>query len=78
MRSASLGKKILCIFMVDFSIDPRAQTLGPPLKEVDFPLEQLHLTGLERVKRFRPVRHLDRGGVSRCIASPHPTAGLSP
>ena len=49
MRSASLGKKILCIFMVDFSIDPRAQTLGPPLKEVDFPQEEFLLAGLERV-----------------------------
>lgn len=70
MRSASLGKKILCIFMVDFSIDPRAQTLGPPLIEVDFPQEQLHLTGLERVKaapyplhpsRSRLVAHRGRG-----------------
>ena len=50
MRSASLGKKILCIFMVDFSIDPGAQALGPRLKEVDFPVHLNMHSGLERVK----------------------------
>ena len=38
--------------MVDFSIDPGAQALGPPLKEVDFPVEEFLLAGLERVTGF--------------------------
>ena len=36
--------------MVDFSIDPGAQALGPPLKEVDFPVDVNIHSGLERVK----------------------------